>query len=99
MIAILRFGEEHQDLRADESAKQHPQAQVVDSFARQSIARGEPRCDQDGAEKCDSEKDAVSVDGETADTNNFRVHNSCSLIFVLCSLYSVSVNQEQRPKI
>src|SRR5689334_841149 len=74
MIAILGFGEEHQDLRADEPPEQHPQTQVVDALARQSVAGREACCDQDGAEKREGEKDAVSVDGETADTNNFRVH-------------------------
>src|SRR5215213_3604638 len=71
MIAILRLGKEHQDLRADERSQQHPQAEIVDSLTRQTIARRELDRDQNRAEKCDGEKDAVRVDGEIADANNF----------------------------
>src|SRR5215510_9182839 len=78
MIAILRFSEEHQDLRANQPAQQHPQTEVIDPLAWQAVTLCQPRCDQDGAQKRDGEKDAISVDGETADANDFGIHKSTS---------------------
>src|SRR6185369_257465 len=68
IVAIVGLGEEHQDLRADQSSQQHPQTQVVDFFGRQPIAPREPNCYQNRAEKRDSEKHTVGVDGEITDS-------------------------------
>src|SRR6185503_3537253 len=58
IVSVFRLGEEHQDLRTDKPSEQHPQTKVVDLLMRQTIALRELNCDQNRAEKCDSEKDA-----------------------------------------
>src|ERR1041385_3995063 len=51
VISIFRFREEHQNLRADQRTKEHPQTKAINLFARQPIARGELYRDQNGAQK------------------------------------------------
>src|SRR6185369_9683372 len=76
IFAVFGLGEEHQDLRADQPGQQHPQTKIVNFLMRQTIALRELNCDQDRAEKCDSEKDAIRVDWETANMKNLRIHLS-----------------------
>src|SRR6185369_5792364 len=86
ILTIIRFGEQHEDLRTNEAGEQHPQTEVIDLLVRQPIALREPHCDQDRAEKRDSEKDAIGIDGETANMKNLRIHNLCTSCFVLSTL-------------
>src|SRR6266446_6643039 len=76
MIAILRFGEEHQNFGANQRRQQHPQTEIVNLFFWQAIARSQLNCNQDRAKKRQREKYAVGIDGETMDAEKFRKHLS-----------------------
>ena len=86
MVAILGFGKQHQDLRANERRQQHPQTQVVNLLLWQAVARRKFDGDQDRAEKSERQKHAVSVNGKLPMWKKFGVHGISRLgALCLCS--------------
>src|SRR5436190_20063944 len=80
MVAIFRLSKEHQHFRPDERSQQHPQTQVVNFFLRQAITLRELYRDQNRAQKCNREKQTVSVNWKTADVKEFRIHKPLSVV-------------------
>jgi hypothetical protein len=74
ICAKLFVNEKHQNLRAEQSADQSPEPEVVDSLARKSIARGEARRHEKRKQHPGREQDAVSVYGKITDAKYFRKH-------------------------
>src|SRR6266404_6782851 len=74
MLAIFRLGKEHQEFRADQRRQQEPQTEIVNSFARQSIAPGQLYRHKNRAQKSQGQKHSVGINRETKDAKKNGIH-------------------------